>query len=147
MEIAASPLLERGRTRIFGRGDNPINFVSSGDVARFVELAVVDPALRGVTVEVGGPENVPMNGLVDMFRSVTGASGTVKHIPRAMLRLLPLVLRPFNVAIGWQSVAALVMDTKDMTFDASERSRRYTAIPMTTLTEAVRREHTEAASS
>jgi uncharacterized protein YbjT (DUF2867 family) len=140
VELAASPLLEGGRTRIFGRGANPINFVSVSDVARFVELAVVDPDVRGVTIEVGGPDDVTMNDLVDTFRSVTGASGSVKHVPRAMLRAMSIVVRPFGAAIGWQSAAALVMDTRDMTFDASERVSRYPSIPMTTLTEAVKRD-------
>ena len=140
VEIVGSPLLDSGRTRLFGRGDNPINFVSAGDVAACVELAVVDPDLRGRTMEVGGPENLTMNELVDTFRTVTGASGDVKHVPRAMLRAMSVVLEPFQVAVGWQSAAALVMDTRDMTFDASERGRRYPSIPMTTLNEAVERE-------
>jgi NADH dehydrogenase len=140
VELVGSPLLDSGRTRLFGHGENPINFVSASDVAASVELAVVEPALRGRTVEVGGPENLTMNELVDSFRTVTGASGDVKHVPRAMLRAMSVVLKPFNAAVGWQSAAALVMDTSDMAFDASERGRSYPSIPMTTLKEAVERD-------
>jgi uncharacterized protein YbjT (DUF2867 family) len=39
-EIMAKPI-------VFGRGNNPINFVSVGDVAAVVERAVVDAGLRG----------------------------------------------------------------------------------------------------
>lgn len=56
--LMGQPLLEAGRTRIFGRGDNPINFVSVHDVARIVELAVVDPGTRSGLIEIGGPENL-----------------------------------------------------------------------------------------
>ena len=42
-KLVGEPLIKTGKTRIFGRGDNPINFVSVYDVARFVARAVVDP--------------------------------------------------------------------------------------------------------
>ena len=32
--LVGEPLVETGKTRIFGRGGNPINFVSADDVAR-----------------------------------------------------------------------------------------------------------------
>jgi hypothetical protein len=40
------PLQESGRILVFGRGDNPINFVSATDVAALVELAVTDPSTQ-----------------------------------------------------------------------------------------------------
>ena len=52
-----------GRPVIFGRGANPINFVSVSDVAALVERAVVDPSTRGATFEIGGPQNVSFNEL------------------------------------------------------------------------------------
>ena len=36
-----------GRPRVFGRGDNPVNFVSVQDVARAIAHATVHPELRG----------------------------------------------------------------------------------------------------
>ena len=44
-----------GRPLVFGRGDNPINFVSVDDVAALVERVVVDPSTRGQVFEIGGP--------------------------------------------------------------------------------------------
>ena len=43
-----------GKGLVFGRGDNPINFVSVVDVAAAVERAVTDRGLRGTIIEVGG---------------------------------------------------------------------------------------------
>jgi len=45
--IVGDSLIRSGTATVFGRGDNPINFVSVRDVARFIELAVVDRRLRG----------------------------------------------------------------------------------------------------
>src|SRR5664279_778834 len=78
--LVGEPLLKKGKTTIFGRGDNPINFVSVYDIARFVELAVTDPEMRGVNVEVGGPENLSMRQVVQTFDMVLGKHGTVNSV-------------------------------------------------------------------
>ena len=44
-----------GRPLVFGRGDNPINFVSVIDVAAVVERAATDASTRGQTLEISGP--------------------------------------------------------------------------------------------
>ena len=52
---------------VFGNGDNPINFVSVADVAAVVERAVLDPASRGHTLEVGGPDDLTFNELAGIL--------------------------------------------------------------------------------
>jgi uncharacterized protein YbjT (DUF2867 family) len=138
-KVVGEPLLKCGKTRIFGRGRNPINFVSADDVARFVELAVVDPAMRGVSVDVGGPENLSMRRFVEVFQDVTGQSGSVGHVPLPMMRALSVVLRPVNPALARVIQAGVVMDTRDMSFDPTDLLRRYPSIPLTPLAEFVRR--------
>ncbi len=140
LEIVGRPLVATGRTRVFGRGRNPVNFVSAGDVARFVELAVVDPALRGATIDVSGPENLTFDGFVGVVRGASGATGPVSHLPRAMLRVLSVALRPFKPVIAGQIAAALVMDTRDMTADTGERTGRFAAIRATPLSEVAARQ-------
>ena len=139
--LIGKPLLETGRTRIFGRGNNPINFVSAHDVARFVELAVVDPAMRGEVVEVGGPENLSMEQVAQTFEAVTGKEGKASHVPLPMMRLMSVIMRPINPTLGRQIQAGVVMDTHDFSFDPSETKRRYPSIPLTSLAEVVRRDY------
>ena len=74
-EIMAKPI-------VFGRGDNPINFVSVDDVAAVVERAVVDAGLRGQILEVGGPENLTFNELAALLQEVRGTSGRSATSPR-----------------------------------------------------------------
>jgi NADH dehydrogenase len=40
---------------VFGRGDNPVNFVSVKDVAALVDHVVTDTSTRGSVYEIGGP--------------------------------------------------------------------------------------------
>src|SRR6185436_8322533 len=77
-----------GRPVIFGRGSNPINFVSVVDVAALAERAAIDPSLRGATLEIGGPQNVSFNGLAAVLQSASGRAAPPRHVPRPLLRLL-----------------------------------------------------------
>jgi uncharacterized protein YbjT (DUF2867 family) len=142
--VIGAPLIETGRTRLFGRGRNPINFVAADDVAQFVALAAGDSALRGELVEVGGPENLSLRQFAQVFETVTGRTGAKSHVPLPMMRLLAVLLRPVQPTIARQIQAGVVMDTQDMTFDPAETSRRYPAIPLTPLAEVVRRTYTPA---
>ena len=50
-----------GRPVVVGRGENPINFVSVGDVAALVDVVIAEPATRGETLQLGGPEDLSFN--------------------------------------------------------------------------------------
>lgn len=139
--LIGEPLLTTGQTRIFGRGANPINFVSAHDVARFVELAVVEPGMRGALIEVGGPANLSLTQVAETFETVTGKTGSKRHVPLPMMRVLAQLMRPVNPTLARQIQAGVVMDTRDMTFDASETGRRYPMVTPTSFAEVVRRDY------
>jgi uncharacterized protein YbjT (DUF2867 family) len=143
LSVLGDPLLDTGTTRIFGRGENPINFVSAHDIAGLVDLAVTDLAMRGVTVDAGGPENLTMNQVVETFQTATGATGKVSHVPLPMLRVMSAVMKPFNPTMAGLAEASVVMDTRDMTFDASDTRGRYPSVPMTRLADVVRKDYAD----
>ena len=98
--LIGAPLLRTGRTRVFGRGANPINFVSADDVARVVAQAVVDPALGNSAVNVAGPENMSLRELAETFATVTGATGRVNAVPLPLMRVMAVLLRPLTPDAG-----------------------------------------------
>jgi uncharacterized protein YbjT (DUF2867 family) len=112
--LIGEPLIETGKTRLFGRSRNPINFVSAQDVARFVELAVVDPNMRGIEVDVGGLENLTFRQFVQAFEAGIGKKGAVSQVPLPMMRLMSILMRPINPTLARQIQAGVVMDTRDM---------------------------------
>jgi uncharacterized protein YbjT (DUF2867 family) len=128
-EIMGAPLRSSGRTIVFGRGDNPINFVSVTDVAGLVERVVVDASLRTETIEIGGAANVTFNQFAAMLESVVGRRGPARHIPRLVLRSMAVILSAAKPSFARQVRAAVVMDTSDMTFDASATRRRFPDLP------------------
>lgn len=139
-ELLGRPLLEKGKTQVFGHGDNPLNWVSAGEVARFVELSVVDPEMRGRLIEVGGPENLTMNEFVEVFRSETSASGKVGHVPLGAMRVMAVLMKLINPTMARQVQAGIVMDTRPQAFDALETRNRYPSIPVASLADVVRRD-------
>lgn len=143
-KIVGEPLATTRTTRVFGRGANPINFVSAADVAQLVAQAVSVPAMRGEVVEVGGPENLSMVEFAQAFASAPGKGGKIRHIPLPMMRAMAVFLRPLKPAIARQIHAGVVMDTREMTFDAAETRRRYPTVAQTSLAEMVRRDASKA---
>jgi len=138
-KLIGEPLVTTGKTRIFGRGENPINFVSASDVAQYVSLAAEGSTMTGQCLEVGGPENLTMRQMVETIQRVTKISGAVSPVPLPMMRMMATLLRPFNPALARQIQAAVVMDTTDMTFDPTALRRRFPSMPFTSLEDAVRR--------
>ncbi len=137
--LVGGPLVEKGKTLVFGRGRNPINFVSASDVARFVELAITDPSLRGRSIEVPGPENLTADELVTIVQRVTGLTGRVSHAPTPIMRLLSVALRPLDPMRAGQIATAVVMDSLDMTVDGASVRAAYPSIPMTSAGEVAQR--------
>ena len=133
--IVGGPMVASGKALIFGRGRNPINFVSAVDVARTIEHAVAAPIGARQTIEVPGPQNLTLLDLADIVGAVTGRSGSSRQIPRVMLRLLSVVLRPVNRMRAQQIGAALVMDTREMAVDGPTIRAIDPSIPMTTAAE------------
>src|SRR2546429_1521686 len=101
-EVLGRPLLVKGKTQVFGRGRNPINWVSASDVGRFVELAIIDPGMRGEVIEVGGPENLSMTAFLDVFRQEAGLGGTVSHIPPLAMRMTAILMGRLNPSLPRQ---------------------------------------------
>lgn len=120
LEIIGQPMAQKGRAIIFGRGNNPINFVSVEDVARFAEIALDDERARGRAIEIGGPENLTLLQFAATIERVTGRVASKQHIPLPMMRVMAVLMRLINPEFSQQIRSGIVMDTADMTFDPTE---------------------------
>lgn len=136
--IMGKMLRSRRKIMVFGRGDNPINFVSAGDVAALLELAVTTPELSGRTIELGGPDSVTFNQMAAAVQAACGLKGSVGHIPTAVLRLMAVAAAPVNPAFARQARAAVAMDTDNMAFDAAPTRREFPNLPNTPLPQALK---------
>ena len=119
IDVLTSTAARSGRPVVFGRGNNPINFVSVIDVAALVEHAVTDPATRGRILEIGGPGNLTFNQLAAAIQAAAGRTGTPRHVPRPALRFMAGTVGRIKPELGRQARAALLMDGIDLTHDTA----------------------------
>jgi uncharacterized protein YbjT (DUF2867 family) len=131
------PLIQTGRTRIYGRGSMPINFVSADDVAAFVERAISDPALRSKRVKVAGPESLTLNQLVRAVQSTTGTHGRVRHVPPDRDAPHGQATDTDHPAIAREIKAGIFLDTVDRQIKATPTREAYPSIPVTWLAEVI----------
>lgn len=139
-EIVGGPIFKEGKATVFCRGDNPINFNSAKDLARFIELALFDPGLSRAILSVGGPENLTLNQLVGQIERAAGRKAAVKHIPVPMMRLMSLVMRPLKPDVAAMIQGGIAFDTVDMTFDTSDLRRRFPQIELTRMADVLGRQ-------
>jgi uncharacterized protein YbjT (DUF2867 family) len=132
--IVGDSLIKGGKATVFGRGDNPINFVSVRDVARVIELAISGDRSHGRTVGVGGPENLTLNKMVEILAANSDRKASARHIPLPALRAGSMLLRPFRPDLAGMIEAAVLMDTADMSFDPAP-AMDYAEVPATRLDE------------
>jgi uncharacterized protein YbjT (DUF2867 family) len=127
------------RPLVFGRGQNPINFVSVGDVAALVERVVTDQATRGHTFEIGGPDDLTMNELAGMVADNPGGSKGPRHLPRPALHMMAATVGRLRPELGRQARAALAMDRYDLTFGGGSARTRFADLPCSSPAQVLQR--------
>jgi NADH dehydrogenase len=136
--IMGRMLQASGKILVFGRGDNPANFVSATDVAALIDRAVTDPGLRGQVLDIGGPDNLTFNQVATLLQETTGHHAPVRHIPRPALHTLAWLAAVIKPGLARQARAAIVMDTLDMTFDPTPTRRAFPGLPNTGMPSAIK---------
>ena len=129
VEILEGTAIRSGRPLIFGRGNNPINFVRVRDVAALVEWVVVDPSTRGSVLQIGGPDSLTLNQLAESVQLEAGRTGSARHLPPLALVLLAYTVGLINRQLGRQARMALAMDKEDFTFDPTANGFARTVFP------------------
>jgi NADH dehydrogenase len=134
IDLIAHTADRSGRVVVFGRGQNPINFISVHDVAALVDRVIGDQEARGHTIEIGGPENLTLSRLAAAIQAA-GPSVAPRHVPRAALKAMSVLLRPFWPERARQGAAALALDTMDLRFNPLAICERYPDISLTSTSE------------
>ena len=134
--LVGQPILDHGRTTIFGRGINPINFVSAADVGRLALRLADDPGAVNQIVEIGGPENLTMLEVVARFERAAGRRARVRHVPLPVMRAMRGTVGHVIKPLGRLLSAGIRMDTAPMAFDPAPTLLRW-PMKLTTLDEVI----------
>jgi NADH dehydrogenase len=138
ISVVGAPL-ESGKALVFGKGENPINFVSARDVAALIAECLRDESTVNQTLEIGGPEDLGFSAFAQRLLAARNPAGRVDHVPLPALRAMSILARPFSPEFARKAGAAVVMNTHDMTFASAVR-QRFPEIPNTTLSDLLRAE-------
>ena len=123
----------KGSVTLFGRGDNPINFVSADDVAVAVERLTSSPEQVGAVLEIGGPEDITLNTLAGSVLAAHGSAGSVRHVPLPVMRTMAMLLRRVKPSVAMLAQFGVIMDTTDMTLALDAARAAIPDLPTTTL--------------
>lgn len=115
-QMLGAPVAAKGRVSLFGRGEQPRNFVATEDVARVVVQALHDPAAAGQTIAIGGPGHHTNMDVVRIYERATGREARVSHVPVGVLRALAAAARPFHAGLSQVMRTAVLMDTQEQRF-------------------------------
>jgi uncharacterized protein YbjT (DUF2867 family) len=123
------------QARIYGSGTNAISWISLGDVAQFVVLALDNAAARNATLELGGPGALSPLEVVRVFEQAGGRPFKVEHVPEETLRAQRAAATdPLQQTFAALMLACALGDAIDM------RSTLKTfPVPLVSVTEYARR--------
>jgi NADH dehydrogenase len=119
-QLIGKQVIEGKRVMLFGKGRNPRNFVAAEDVAKAINGALQLPAMRGRTIDMGGPENLTAHQVVETFERVSGRRAKVSHIPLAVVRAMSRAISPVHPGISRIMTQGIIAETTDQTFDPSQ---------------------------
>lgn len=90
MEVWLSPALgfdvANRKAQLFGTGDQPLTYISAGDVAEFAVQSLNNPAAANKGLELGGPEVLTPKQVVGIFEQTVGQKFDVALVPEGALR-------------------------------------------------------------
>jgi NADH dehydrogenase len=125
LQMSLPMFVKKGKILVLGPGTKPVNFVSAGDVARVVVMALGRGDSVGRTLEIGGPENLSVVDLARILGRVSGKPVRRTHVPLAVIRIADWVVGPFHRGIRLVLQATLWGETVDRTYDPSETLREF----------------------
>ena len=110
-------ILEKGKASILGNGETPTNFMAASDVAKFAVIALTNSRTCNRVLEIGGPDNITKNDLARLYMRLSGKDAKISHLPPAMLRVMSVLLKPFQPGISRVMWMAYVNEKVDQSFD------------------------------
>lgn len=132
------PIVEQfGVFPIFGSGQKRTQMLAMIDIARAFINAIDNPEAMNRTFELGGPQHLSFDEIVDIWAGVWGRPIRKLHLSIPLMRVLGELLHPLNPsAPGIMELLEFSYD--EMSCDMSETSRILGLERMTTLEEYCR---------
>lgn len=128
-EVLGGMILRKHKAFLFGRGQKKANYVSVVDMARYVGWSLRDERLRNHRTIVGGPENLTQSEVVAIYEAAGGFPVKRVTIPLSVLRMLRLVVGPFQPVVRRILAMGIVTATEDLSLATEALHSKFTWQP------------------
>ena len=90
MEVWLSPALgfdfPNAKATIYGEGKNKTSWIAIKDVASFAVAVIDNPAAKNAVIELGGPEELSLLDVVNIFEKTKGKKFELQFVPEQAIR-------------------------------------------------------------
>lgn len=124
-------LVEKGKTVLFGKGDNATNFIAATDIAQLVFKIFKKEEFYNKLIDLSGPENLTKNEVVNLYSNHLNIKPRVTHVPRGVLKAFSFFLKPLHPGLARIMHVSLLADTQNATMPEASSIKRFGITPMT----------------
>ncbi len=128
LAVVGHSIESRGIALVPGDGRTRHAFVALDDVAAVLSAAAAAPGSSGV-FEIGGPEVLSWQEVVDRFSEILGRRIRSLHTPASVYRALSAALRPFSEAASNLMALSWVTAIAETPWDSREVFGRFGVTP------------------
>ncbi len=123
--LIGKPLLEKGKVNLFGKGEASTNFISAADVAQINFLIYKNEEYYNTIIELGGPDNLSRNEVVNLYEKHSGKKARVTRLPLTVVKTLSTLIKPFHEGISRIMKVGFIGETVETAMDTSFTIKRF----------------------
>ncbi len=110
-------IIEKGKTTILGKGEDPVNFIAAGDVVAALEKIIETDQYKNTIITLAGPQNLTRNQVAELFGKAIGKTPKVGHVPIGILNLMSRIFQPFHPGIARIMRLTTITENTDQSVD------------------------------
>lgn len=98
--MLGDPLAETGSVQFFGKGETPLRWIATDDVADYVVKAFEDPDDRHSVQTIGGPDVMSRVQVLELLERHLGKQAKRKHMPLGLMKMMRLLTKPVHPGLS-----------------------------------------------
>jgi NADH dehydrogenase len=118
--LLAKTIVEKGKTTIFGKGTNPMNFIAVRDVVAALNKIVLNENYYNKIIPLTGPENISKNEVAELYGKALNSKPKVGHVPGGVLKVLSVLFSPFHPGLARVMKLSAYTENSDQKMDTRE---------------------------
>jgi len=124
-------IVEKGKTTILGKGENPANFIATKDIVTALDVVVLNETYFNKIIPLAGPQNISRNEIAALFGKALNSKPKISHIPVGLLKVFSVLLQPFHPGIARIMKLSIHTEKSDERMNTKDSIAQFGANPTT----------------